>query len=247
MPGAEAVRTNERDAATYWWLATNVREQCDAFLTAPGLNSLHFWTGIPPVSTLNATLWPILFDAAQQEQILARATAVQRLCVVWDPRRMEVLMNAPNAASGPLVAWLVREFEPQAAFGGWEFRMRRGSRPTHLYQGQWRDDGRLVVDLPQLGNDSIARIAVVDADAGRILIDSADASGLVVSDEEGARVQIDPGIDVSRPRRLAISGVIPTSASADRPVVVRLWTTDSRSLAIVPVVSAPRTGAIIRD
>ena len=142
MPGAEAVRVNERDAATYWWLATNLREQCDAFLTAPGLNSLHFWTGIPPVSTLNATLWPILFDAAQQERILARATSVGRLCVAWDPRRMEVLMKAPDTASGPLVAWLVREFEPQAAFGGWEFRMRRGSRPTRLYQGQWLDDGR---------------------------------------------------------------------------------------------------------
>ena len=157
-------------------------------------------------------------------------------------------MKAQDAASGPLVAWLVREFEPRAAFGGWEFRMRRGSRPTHLYQGQWLDDGRLVVDLPQLGNDPIARIAVVDPDAGQILIDSADAPGLVVSDEEGAKAQIDgPGIDVSRPRRLAIGGVVAASASADRPVVVRLWTTDSRSVAIVPVVTAPRTRATIRD
>jgi len=126
--------------------------------------------------------------------------------------------------------------------------MRRGSRPTHLYQGQWLDEGRLVIDLPQLGNDRIAGLAVVDADAGRILIDSANASGLVVSDEGGDKAQIDEtGIDVSRPRRLAISGVVAASASADRPVVVRLWTSDSRSLAIVPVVTAPRTRAIIRD
>jgi hypothetical protein len=102
--------------------------------------------------------------------------------------------------------------------------------------------------LPQLGNDPIARIALVDPDAGQILNDSADAPGLVVSDEEGAKAQIDgPGIDVSRPRRLAIGGVVAASASADRPVVVRLWTTDSRSLAIVPVVTAPRTRATIRD
>ena len=57
----------------------------------------------------------------------------------------------------------------------------------------------------------------------------------------------DPGIDVSRPRRLAISGVVAASASADRPVVVRLWTSDGRSLAIVPVVTAPPTRATIRD
>ncbi len=157
-------------------------------------------------------------------------------------------MKAPDTASRPLVAWLVREFEPQAAFGGWEFRMRRGSRPTRLYQAQSLDDGRIVVELPQLGNDPIARVAVVDLDAGRILVDSADASGLVVIDEAGAKAQIDdPGIDVSRPRRLAISGVVAASASADRPVVVRLWTSDGRSLAIVPVVTAARTRATIRD
>ena len=248
MPGAETVRTNERDAATYWWLATNLREQCDAFLTAPGLNSLHFWTGIPPLSTLNATLWPILFDTAQQERILAKATPVQRLCVAWDPRRMEVLMKVPDGAPRPLVAWLVREFEPLAAFGGWVFRMRRGSRPTHLYQGQSLDDGRMVVELPQLGDDPIARIAVVDVDAGRILIDSADSSSLVVSDEAGAKAGIDgPGVDVSRPRRLAISGVVAPSASADRSVVLRLWTSDGRLLAIVPVVTQPRSREIIRD
>jgi hypothetical protein len=248
MPGAEAVRANERDAATYWWLATNLREQCDAFLTAPGLNSLHFWTGIPPLSTLNATLWPILFDAAQQERILARATPVQQLCVVWDPRRMEVLMKVPDTGSRPLVAWLVREFEPHAAFGGWEFRMRRGSRPARLYQGQSLDDGRIAVELPQLGNDPIARVAVVDVDAGRTLADSADVSGLVVSYEEDAKARIDrPGIDVSRPRRLVLSGVVAPSASPGRSVVLRLLANNGRLLAIVPVVTQSRPREIIRD
>jgi hypothetical protein len=236
MPGAEAVRVNERDAATYWWLATNLREHCDAFLTAPGLNSLHFWTGIPPISTLNATLWPILFDAAQQERILANATPVQQLCVAWDPRRMEVLMKVSDTASGPLVAWLVREFEPHAAFGGWEFRMRRGSRPTRLYQAQSLDDGRIVVELPQLGNDPIARVVVVDVDEGRILVDSADASDLVVIDEVGAKTQVDRGIDVSRPRRLVLGGVVAPVASANRSVVLRLSASDGRLLAVVPVV-----------
>jgi hypothetical protein len=248
MPGAEAVRVNERDAATYWWLATNLREQCDAFLTAPGLNSLHFWTRIPPVSTLNATLWPILFDAAQQERILARARPVERLCVAWDPRRMDVLMKAPGAAAGPLVAWLVREFEPHAAFGGWEFRMRRGSSPARLYQAQSLDNGHIVVDVPELGTDPIARIAVVDVDAGRTLADSADASGLVVSEQGNVEARVaEPAIDVSRPRRFVLGGVVAPSASSDRSMVLRLWTRGGRLLAIVPVVTVPQPRAIVRD
>jgi hypothetical protein len=237
MPGAEAVRVNERDWATYWWLATNLREKCDAFLTAPGLNSLHFWTGIPPISTLNATLWPILFDEPQQTRILVRAAPVERLCVVWDQRRMEELMKAPDIASKPLVAWLARESEPQGAFGGWEFRMRRGSDPLLRYQGQWLDQGRIVVELPQLGEDPVTRLAVVDVDAGRILGESEHAAGLIVTDEEGAEAQIDRGIDVSRPRRLVLRNVVATSASDHPAVVVRLWTSGGRLLAVVPVVT----------
>src|SRR5688572_17855150 len=89
MRGAQAVRTTARDAATYQWLTANLRENCDAFLTAPGLNSLHFWTEIPPVSPLNTTLWPLLFDADQQRRILEAAAPVKRLCVAWSPGRSE--------------------------------------------------------------------------------------------------------------------------------------------------------------
>jgi hypothetical protein len=247
LPGAEAVRVNERDRATYWWLTTNLREHCDAFLTAPGLNSLHFWTGIPPVSTLNTTLWPILFDDGQQERILAAAAPVGRLCVAWNPRRMEVLMSRPDAASRPLVAWLAREFEPQAVFGGWEFRVRRGRHPTLLYQGRWLDEGGIVLELPRLGPDPVARLAVVDLDAERTLGDSAPVGGLVVIDEEGAHAQVHDGIDVSRRRRVVVRGAVGAPSSDHSSLVVRLWARDGRSLAIVPVVTdAPSDGTRAR-
>ena len=237
MPGAAAVRVTERDAAMYGWLTTNLREHCDAFLTAPGLNSLHFWTGLPPVSSLNATLWPILFDDVQQERIVAAAASVGRFCVVWDQRRMQVLMSMRNTASGPLVGWLAREFEPQAVFGDWEFRVRRGSHPALLYQARWRDEGDIVVELPPLGDDPVTRLAVVDLDAQRTLGDSARGDGFVAIDENGADLRIDRGIDISRRRRLVLRGIVGPPVSNDPPIVVRLWASDSRLLAIVPVVT----------
>jgi hypothetical protein len=161
---------------------------------------------------------------------------------------MEVLMKAPGTASAPLVAWLVREFEPHAAFGGWEFRMRRGSGTPRLYQAQSLDDGRIVVDVPQLGNEPIARVAVVDVNAGRTLADSADTSGLVVSEEAGAGTRVDDlAVDVSRRRRFLLSGVAPSASSRDRSVVLRLWGNSGRLLAIVPVVTVPQPRAIVRD
>jgi hypothetical protein len=237
MPGATAVRVTERDAAMYGWLTANLREHCDAFLTAPGLNSLHFWTGIPPVSSLNATLWPILFDDGQQERIVAAAAPVGRFCVVWDQRRMQVLMSMRGTASGPLVGWLAREFEPQAIFGGWEFRVRRGSHPALLYQARWRDEGGIVVELPPLGEDPVTRLTVVDVDAQRTLGDSARGDGFVAIDENGADAQISGGIDISRRRRLVLRDIVAPPASGDPPIVVRLWASDGRLLAVVPVVT----------
>jgi len=234
LPGAKAVRTTERDAATYWWLRANLREHCDGFLTAPGLNSLHLWTGIAPVSTLNTTLWPILFDDHQQERVLAAASPVRRFCVAWAPRRMAALASAPGMASRPLTAWLTREFEPQVAFGDWELRMRRGHHPTLLYQGRWIGIGGIALELPVLSNVAVARLEVVDLDAVRTLADTARGN-VVVLDEVGAPSPPDRGIDVSKRRRLTVRGAIaPTSDEAS--VVVRFWARDGQLLAIVPIV-----------
>ena len=72
-------------------------------------------------------------------------------------------MKAPDAASGPLVAWLVREFEPQAAFGGLGVsRASRESSGATCIRVNGSTMVAIVVELPQLGNDPVARIAVVD-------------------------------------------------------------------------------------
>jgi len=82
LPGTRWVRTTAVNVATFRWLTTNLRANCDGFISAPGLNSLHFWTNISPVSTLNTTLWPLLFDDDQQRRIMMAAERIERLCVV---------------------------------------------------------------------------------------------------------------------------------------------------------------------
>jgi hypothetical protein len=237
LPGARSVRTTERNVATYRWLNANIRENCDAFITAPGLNSLHFWTELAPISTLNATVWPVLFDRDQQRRILALAERVERFCVAWSPSRME---SPPEIAARPLMAWLLREFEPRGRFGEWEFRMRRATPANLVYEGRWVQGGDLVLALPSIERDAVARIAVVDVDVDRTLGDSARSEEIAVLDEEGARLRVDLGIDVSTPRRITLRPAVPAASSSNgHSVVVRLWARDGRSLAIVPVVSTP--------
>jgi hypothetical protein len=233
LPGSRSVRTTPRDAATYWWLSANLRENCDRFIAAPGINSLHFWTAIEPVSTLNATLWPLLFDADQQRRILAAATSIERLCVAWAPKRMATLSRAPDVASRPLFAWLLQEFEPRARVGDWELRMRREQRPMVVYGGRWVD-GAIAIELPAMGHATVARMAAVDVDNNQTLGDSARAE-VVVLDEQGARMHVDTGIDVSRRRRIVVR--LAGESSNDQSVAMRLWARDGRSLAIVPIIA----------
>jgi hypothetical protein len=234
LPGARSVRTTERNVATYRWLSANIRENCDALIGAPGLNSLHFWTGVAPVSTLNATLWPLLFDHDQQRRIVAAAERVKRLCVAWSPPRMEA---PPDIAARPLMAWLQREFEPRGRFGEWEFRMRRDAPVNSVYEGRWLHGGDIALALPSIDRDAAARLAVVDVDADRTLGDSARREEIVVLDEEGARVRVDLGIDVSKPRRITLRPAVAEAFSSHgHSVVVRLWNRNGRSLAIIPVV-----------
>lgn len=236
MPGAQAVRTTARVAATYQWLRANLRENCDAFLTAPGLNSMHFWTNIAPISPLNTTLWPLLFDADQQRRILAAAAPIERLCVVWAPKRMAVLTSAPDLASRPLIAWLQQEFETRGRVGEWELRTRRENTPTLVYGARWVNGG-ISVELPSIGYETVARMAVVDVNKERTLGDSARGAEVVVLDEDGARLNVDAGIDISRRRNLMVRlADVETSSLTDQSVAVRFWARDGRSLAIVPIV-----------
>ena len=215
-----------------------MRENCDAFITTPGLNSLHFWTEIAPVSTLNTTIWPLLFDDDQQRRILALAERVERFCVAWSPPRVDPV--PPPIGARPLMAWLLREFESRGRFGEWEFRMRRDTPANLVYEGRWVQGGDLVLALPSIDRDAVVRIAIVDLDVDRTLGDSARSEEIVVLDEQSVRLRVDLGIDVSKPRRITLRSAVPAASSSNgHSVVVRLWARDGRSLAIVPVVSTP--------
>lgn len=250
LPGARSVRTTERNVATYRWLSANMRENCDAFLSTPGLNSLHFWTELAPVSALNTTVWPLLFDHDQQRRILALAERVDRLCVAWSPPRTDPV--PPEIAARPLMAFLLREFEPRGRFAEWEFRMRRDAPANLVYEGRRGAGGEIVLALPSLDREAVTRIALVNVDADRALGDSARSEEVVVLDEQGTRVRVDAGIDVSKPRRITLRAAAAASDSNGHSVAVRLWSRDGRLVAIVPVVlsvpspAAPSDGSSTR-
>ena len=84
--------------------------------------------------------------------------------MAWSPRRMAALTSAPDLASRPLVVWLGREFESRGRFAGWESRMRPGRAASFVYQGRQVNGSDITLELPPIGDDAVARIALVDLD-----------------------------------------------------------------------------------
>jgi hypothetical protein len=244
LPGATRVHASERDVATYAWLAANVTANCGGFITAPGLNSLHVWTEMPPLTSFNATLWPLLFDQAQQRRVLAAVANADRLCVVWQARRMAALTADAPPPSQPLAAWMERDFVRQAAVGRWEIRTRPGHTLQPAHEARWRD-GELDVWAPRVEPGAVVRIAVVDLDAGHVLADSARGDGLAVFDAAGTRLGLSDGLDLSAPRQVRLRGVRPPSAP-EAFVILRLWRRDG-TLTIVPVVTERQSEASMAE
>ena len=105
-----------------------------------------------------------------------------------------------------------------------------------MYQARRVDDSTIALELPPLGHDAAVRLALVDVDSDRTLVDTARGEDLVILDEDGARIDVGAGIDMSRPRRLTTRTTVTLQAPHETALAVSLWTRDGRLLAIVPVV-----------
>jgi hypothetical protein len=85
LPGARLIRVSPSTAATLDALTTQIRKHCDTFYSAPGVDSLYFFTGIaPPTGMLRN--WPGAHTAPEQQQIASQLAAAhaagKRVCIV---------------------------------------------------------------------------------------------------------------------------------------------------------------------
>ena len=140
LPGASRVRLEAEHAATYRWLAERLHEDCDTFVTLPGLNSLYFWADKPPPTALNATVTTLLTDAQQSEVVAAldlhpRVMAVRHLGIAehfWGHGR--------SPAPTPLVR-CIDAMEVVGRRGGFELMVRPPSNAQTINRTSHDRDG----------------------------------------------------------------------------------------------------------
>jgi hypothetical protein len=138
LRGTGPLRLSRHDVAVYRWVANNLHVHCDGFITLPGYNSFYFWAEKAPPTAFNTTLWWLLLDDREQQEIVQALSRCRCACVIsrWGLQnsllRSEV--RGRPGSSLPLIRYITENFETIGRFDEYEFMVRRGREKVELRQ-----------------------------------------------------------------------------------------------------------------
>lgn len=126
LPGTAGLRLSERETLAYRTLVVNSVLHADRLYSLPGMFSFNLWSGLPPPSLHNTTLWYTLLTAQEQREIVEGLEEARRPALVVDAALVNILKTSGSAPSGPLYDYLLANFRPVFSFQGLGFWVRQG-------------------------------------------------------------------------------------------------------------------------
>jgi hypothetical protein len=127
LPGAERQRVDQLRAENLRALTAGIEDNCDSFLTLPGLSSLYLYTGQQPPEEVSSS-WMLILDDADQQAIVDRVSDSPRLCAVIKPDLLDFWrVYAPHAQipDRPLVQFIEDDFRPIHDYSGYVLAVER--------------------------------------------------------------------------------------------------------------------------
>jgi hypothetical protein len=125
FPGTQRLHIDKEQLDVYIWLVGELDRRCATFVTVPGLNSLHLFSGIEPPTSFNTTSWMFLLDDETQSKIVEKISRVPALCAVRNVEFLRSWQQENELPQGPLLRYVERELQPVAARQGYELMVRR--------------------------------------------------------------------------------------------------------------------------
>ena len=109
LPGTHRLRLAEWRVNTYRELTDYLKLNCDTFFTAPGFNSLFFWTGKEPPTYFNIAELSLL-NRQQQSAVIQALQRSKKPLLAINERRAGDLSVAAVTGTGPLGIYLQSHF-----------------------------------------------------------------------------------------------------------------------------------------
>jgi hypothetical protein len=112
LPGASLVRVRPDQAAVFRQMTRTIRENCDTYISVPGLDSFYIFGQLEPPSPLPTRYMWLSSDFRHERVLVAAADRVNRLCVVGNDALITLWWSEGRTIGGPLVEYIQSGFVP---------------------------------------------------------------------------------------------------------------------------------------
>jgi hypothetical protein len=124
LPGATLVRVPADQAALFREVTQSLRENCDTFISVPGLDSFYMFGQLQPPAPPTRWIW-LANDVPQEKAVVEASNRISRLCVLENDDLIKFQLQGRPAPNGPLPAYIQSDFVPAYSFGPYTILVRR--------------------------------------------------------------------------------------------------------------------------
>jgi hypothetical protein len=119
LPGAALVRLPSDQASTIAGVTRFLHDNCDTYISIPGMDSFYIFAELPPPSSPTRWIW-VSTDVPNQQAVVDAIKGINRLCVVENS-----LIIPKLHAAGPMDDYVSSEFVPAETVGSYTILVRR--------------------------------------------------------------------------------------------------------------------------
>ena len=123
LPGASRVRVPAAEASLLQDVTATLRENCDTYISIPGMDSFYIFAGLPPPSPPTRWIW-LIDDARLENAVVAASDHVTRLCVITDQQLIVFWTSGHPLPNGPIDQYVARGFVTTTKVGPYEILVR---------------------------------------------------------------------------------------------------------------------------
>ena len=124
LPGATRIRVPADQAALLRQVTQSIRENCDTFISIPGLDSFYIFGQLQPPSPLPTRYMWLIDDFPHERALVEASKRINRLCVVENDFLIASWSHGRHI-DGPLATYIQEGFMPAYTFEHYSILIRR--------------------------------------------------------------------------------------------------------------------------
>ncbi len=124
LPGAHRLHLETSTAAALRELVMRTNASCRTLVTAPGMLSFYFWTGLPVPPPFDYETWIVDLSDAEQNALVEDLSGVPQVCVIYNQHVNDMWRKGKDISSKPMMRFIESSFHKTFEGGGYRFMIR---------------------------------------------------------------------------------------------------------------------------